>query len=241
MDQSRRDFIRQTIRIAGVGFCSLPGFSVDFLKTKQAQSQAAFAGSGSSKTDLSIDPNAANTYDKGKASQEATQRIMRVIVVRHGPAYNLGESGSTTDESRRLTPNGRECIQRVALGLKEIQPQISKVLTSPYQRAEETAALLASVYNADIEPNEALESGEKARKVLRMLATRNEETLIIVGHQPTMGEVVALGSLGEGMPMFMKPGATACLDFESRVEPDGASLVWLMQPAQMELLSGNHR
>ena len=161
---------------------------------------------------------------------------MRVIVVRHGPAHNLGEGGSTTDESRTLTPTGQELVKRCAFGLQRIQPRLNRIFTSPYKRAVETAQIIQTGFDCEVETVEELGSGTKTKFILRMLAKRREEQVAIIGHQPTMGELIAVASIGEHAPMFLKPSGMACLEFGTRIEPGGAALLWLMQSKHLEML-----
>ncbi len=71
---------------------------------------------------------------------------MRLLVVRHAIAEDREAFARShkDDSTRPLTPDGRRKMERAALGLKELVPELDVLAASPYKRAIETAEIIAN-------------------------------------------------------------------------------------------------
>ena len=105
---------------------------------------------------------------------------MRLYVVRHAKA----EPGEP-DELRPLAKKGREQVRELRARLQDVD--FDCVVSSPLRRARETAELLAL---APVELDDRLAPGAGADDVRAAVAGRGE-TVMVVGHQPDCGRVVA--------------------------------------------------
>ena len=113
---------------------------------------------------------------------------MDLILWRHAEAVD-----STPDHERVLTTKGHKQASRSAAFLKQHLPDEHRVLVSPAARAQQTAAALASPFT--LAPTIA--PGASPDAILQAARWPDEGgTVVIVGHQPTLGEVAAklLGS-----------------------------------------------
>jgi phosphohistidine phosphatase SixA len=119
-----------------------------------------------------------------------------LILVRHAEA-----APGQPDELRPLTPAGRAAARRLAERVGGLHPDA--VLSSPLLRARETAAEIAAVAGVELEPDERLAPGATVDRVREVVAGRGE-TVVVVGHQPDCGEIVA--ALTGTEPRF-PPGA----------------------------------
>src|SRR5262249_53578760 len=61
---------------------------------------------------------------------------------------------SKPDRERRLTPRGRARMRLAAVGLRALVGRVDTVLTSPYPRAAETAAIAAAALAKPIKPRD---------------------------------------------------------------------------------------
>ena len=116
---------------------------------------------------------------------------MELILWRHADA----EPG-VDDLERKLTAKGRKQAARVAGWLHAHLPSRFSVHSSPAKRALQTARAL----DAPIKTSELLAPERSAADILRAVDWPNrDEVVIVVGHQPTLGRVVArlLGGDGE--------------------------------------------
>ena len=71
---------------------------------------------------------------------------MRLLVVRHAIAQDREDFAEGDDAARPLTADGRRKMQRGAEGLKELVPEIDRLISSSLKRAVETAEIIARVY-----------------------------------------------------------------------------------------------
>jgi len=108
---------------------------------------------------------------------------MQLILWRHADA----EDGAP-DLARELTPKGVKQAARMAEWLEGRLPQGCRILVSPAQRAQQTARALQRGY----ETADVLAPGADPAAVLAWLRwpTRHEPVLL-VGHQPTLGQLAA--------------------------------------------------
>lgn len=113
---------------------------------------------------------------------------MRLWLLRHGEA----SPQAPTDAERPLTPRGCDEVLRSAELLKG-RP-ISAILASPYLRAQQTADLVRQVIAfrgaVGTAPWATPESG--VREALAYLDEREESEILLVSHNPFLGELAGL-------------------------------------------------
>lgn len=124
---------------------------------------------------------------------------MELILWRHADA----EDG-VRDDARRLTAKGRKQAQKMAAWLAGHLPADYRVLVSPTARARETAA--AFTENGIIE--KMISTAATPQGVLKTAGWPDGAgTVIVVGHQPTLGAAAALALTGEAAAWSLKKGA----------------------------------
>ena len=110
---------------------------------------------------------------------------MDIILWRHADA----EDG-IPDEGRKLTQKGNRQAQKVAKWLKERLPSDTRILVSPAKRTQQTVSHLTDKY----ETVKEIASGATVKNILSAIGEINDttyETVLVVGHQPTLGMVAA--------------------------------------------------
>ena len=128
---------------------------------------------------------------------------MDLILWRHAEA----EDG-TPDHDRRLTRRGHRQALRMARWLDQQLPASYRILSSPTTRARQTAAALSPTMQVD----ERLEPGMGAKDVLEASGWRKGgRTVVVVGHQPTIGQIAALLMCGREIDWRIKKGAICWL------------------------------
>lgn len=116
---------------------------------------------------------------------------MNLILWRHAEAEDA--VGGIPDACRRLTGRGQEQARTMGLWLKEHIPENVRILVSPAQRAQMTAQALGLPFETEA----AIGIGAYANELLTAADWPNHNgTVLVVGHQPTLGRVAAL--LGSG-------------------------------------------
>ena len=124
---------------------------------------------------------------------------MDLILWRHADA----EDG-TPDSERKLTPRGEKQAKRVAEWLKEQLPDDYVVLASPARRAHQTAQALTK----DLELVEAVGTGATPKGVLAAAGWPDRSGMVVVvGHQPTLGQTIARALTGRDDGWSLRKGA----------------------------------
>jgi len=127
---------------------------------------------------------------------------MRLYLVRHAEAA-LGEP----DELRALTPEGRRQARELAERLRDDGVEPDAIITSPLLRARETGEALAEATGVGAQSDERLAPGATEEDVRAAIAGRGE-TVVVVGHQPDCGRIVAALTGGEE-PRFPAAGCVS--------------------------------
>jgi phosphohistidine phosphatase len=163
---------------------------------------------------------------------------MKVFLVRHAIAHERDRARWPNDALRPLTPAGKRKFRAAARGLASVLPRSAALLTSPFVRARDTAALLAAELGRKkiIECGE-LASGEPAHKVFALLRARKDENVILVGHEPNLSTLLAACLHAHArLKIDFKKGGAACVEFESRIGRGRATLCWMLPPSALRAL-----
>ena len=146
---------------------------------------------------------------------------MELILWRHAEA----EPG-VDDLERKLTVKGRKQAARVAGWLNARLPSRYTLYSSPAKRALQTAKAL----DAPIETSELLAPDRTAADVLKAAGWPGQDVLVIVvGHQPTLGHVVArlLGSQGD---LSIQKGALWWIEARDKAGKSGVRVRAVVSP-----------
>lgn len=127
---------------------------------------------------------------------------MDLILWRHAEAHPLREGQS--DLERRLNANGERQARRMGLWLQQRLPATTRILVSPAARTIATADALERRYR--IEPLLAPDQGAEA--LLKAVQWPDAvPPVLVVGHQPTLGQVAARLLAGCDHDWAVKKGA----------------------------------
>ncbi|MFZ0830153.1 MAG: phosphohistidine phosphatase SixA [Thermoplasmata archaeon] len=165
---------------------------------------------------------------------------MEIVIVRHGPAADRDPSRWPDDQRRPLTPDGMRSTRRAAKGLASLRPTVDKVITSPATRAYATAEIFRKVLDveAELETWEELEPDGAPGPILeRLQRLSRKRGILVVGHEPTLGELLGLSVTGESVAIarFSKAGA-AQITFPEEPRPGAAEIGWVLTRKQLERL-----
>lgn len=128
---------------------------------------------------------------------------MELILWRHAEA-DAGEP----DLGRKLTAKGEKQARRVAEWLHAQLPDSARVLVSPAARAQQTAQALADLSQRRLKTVVELSPGASADAVLSAAGWPDgNSTVVIVGHQPTLGRVASRLLAGRELGWSMRKGA----------------------------------
>jgi phosphohistidine phosphatase len=108
---------------------------------------------------------------------------MDLILWRHAEAAD-----GAPDHSRELTAKGIKQSAKIAAFLRQHLPDDHRILVSPAARAQQTASALTGHFT--LAPT--ISPGASAQAVLQAARWPDAgDTVLVVGHQPTLGEVAA--------------------------------------------------
>lgn len=122
---------------------------------------------------------------------------MNLILWRHADAENLPASlalNAQADLARELTDRGRKQAEKAAQWLRPRLPDHTLILSSPAVRAVQTAQALTPTPRIvrDLAP------GANAMTLLGAIDwPGNVQTVVLVGHQPALGQLAALLLTGQ--------------------------------------------
>jgi phosphohistidine phosphatase len=117
--------------------------------------------------------------------------MITLILVRHAKA--APRSRSRPDDVRPLTPEGREQAHRTGEIVRGLVFPGARVLCSPKRRALETAEAIATGLESEARPEtrDCLRGDCEPDEILRALASSQSNCLVLVGHEPDMGRLLA--------------------------------------------------
>jgi phosphohistidine phosphatase len=124
---------------------------------------------------------------------------MDLILWRHAEA----EDG-LPDAARALTAKGGKQAAQMARWLREHLPEDARILVSPATRAQETAQALTTRF----ETNAELAPGASYAGVLAASGWPDADAaVLVVGHQPALGQLAAMLLAGAPQPWNLRKGA----------------------------------
>ena len=148
---------------------------------------------------------------------------MKLCFLRHGEAN--WPNWTKPDNERPLTERGRKEMKRVAKFLERLKFIPDSILTSPLPRASQTAEIVGRRLGIELQTEPALAHGFNVERLRRLLAERDAESVMIVGHEPEFSEVI--GKLTGGKIKISKAGV-ALLDIDRSCT--SGTLLWLFPP-----------
>jgi phosphohistidine phosphatase len=166
---------------------------------------------------------------------------MKLYIVRHAIAAPRGTPW-VEDDARELTDEGRSKMKRIASGLRALKYRPDLILSSPLPRARQTAEIVLEAFNKGIElkMTPSLAPSGVRRELYREIRQYEKklEGLMIVGHQPSLGEIageIVFGSSDHCLE-FKKGGVCAIEWKVVRGAPQG-TMISLLTPSIMRKIA----
>ena len=150
---------------------------------------------------------------------------MELILWRHAEA----EDGSP-DEARELTDKGLKQAQAMAEWLKPRLPKDTRMLVSPTMRTRQTAEAL----DDEFDTMEEIGPGASAKTVLSAAGwPEGKGTVLVVGHQPTLGEVAGLLLSGNPVMLDIRKGTIWWFSHKKKRGPEDLLLQAVLSPEML--------
>ena len=153
---------------------------------------------------------------------------MDLVLWRHAEAEDVHHQRS--DDERELTAKGRKQAQKIAAWLQPQLPKETRIVVSPAARTIQTVESLNRIF----ETSELVSTRGSLSDHLAAARWPADHTALLVGHQPTLGQLAALLMSGHPHHWELKKGAVWWL----RSAPEGsdgyATLRVAMLPGMVE-------
>jgi len=151
--------------------------------------------------------------------------MMDLILWRHAEAEEA-EDG-TDDLTRALTPRGEKQAARMAAWLDRQLPEGLRVLASPARRTEQTADALGRKFKMRAE----LLPGGTPEDLLELAQwPRARGAVLIVGHQPVLGQTIAQLLGLQAQECAVRKGAVWWLRQRQRLDESQTVLMAVQSP-----------
>ncbi|MCI4330569.1 MAG: histidine phosphatase family protein [Thermoplasmata archaeon] len=159
--------------------------------------------------------------------------MSELVLFRHGPAAERDPRRWVDDTERPLSTSGVVETEKAARGIRRLAPGITHVVSSPATRAVRTAEIARRALGVRpaVELWEELAPDSPAAPILSKAA---EEVArgrfpMIVGHEPTLGELVGYALTGDEISLVRLGRAGAVhLRFGRAVTPGGGLVDWML-------------
>jgi phosphohistidine phosphatase len=167
---------------------------------------------------------------------------MRLSLLRHGIAADSGSPEYEHDSERPLTPKGERRMRRIAKGMQGSGLSYDLILSSPFQRAKQTADIITQVLSTPegVMLTETLTPEGNPRQLIEVLRTdhRERQEALLIGHEPYLSRLIStLLTGGPNLSVVMKRGGLCMLDVETLRFGRCATLVSLLSPRQLRRLA----
>ncbi|MFM9165413.1 MAG: SixA phosphatase family protein [Candidatus Limnocylindrus sp.] len=154
----------------------------------------------------------------------------RLYLVRHADAGDPAE-WIGPDAERPLSSKGVKQAARLAAALVAAGTSVGALRTSPARRCTETCAVIAAALETTATIDEQLADGPTAAHVAKLLARRGSDALLLVGHQPHLGNLIA--ELTGITTIPVEKGSMIRIDIAAPYSPGSGQLIALVPPAQL--------
>ena len=166
---------------------------------------------------------------------------MKLIFIRHGVAEDreVYFLKGIPDELRPLTEKGKKQLKKMVKWLKNIEPQIDQIWTSPLVRAQETTEVVKRDYpQAKIFEKKGLEPQNSPDILISGLNElpsdfkSGDSCVALVGHEPHLGQMVGslIGEQSQRTPVTFKKAGMALINFSGSGQKGPHELKWLVTP-----------
>jgi phosphohistidine phosphatase len=153
--------------------------------------------------------------------------MMDLILWRHAEAQD-----GTPDMERELTGKGQKQAAKMAAFLRARLPEDTRILVSPAMRTQQTARALTKHFT--IEPD--VGTGVSAQGILDAAGwPEGKGAVLVVGHQPTLGEVAALLLTDSKESLSIKKGAVWWFSSRTNESGDQADLRLAIAPESLQI------
>ncbi len=163
---------------------------------------------------------------------------MILYVMRHAEAVE--GSDSLQEEWRYLTEKGRVETKKVSSTLVKYSPKPRLTITSPLTRAVQTAEIAAEKAcrkNVVVASGLLLPGADLGELVAYLKGCRDAKRVMVIGHEPQLGSLVATLLGREDAAISLKKSACVTLKLDPGADDKPASFLWYLVPGKKRVSS----
>ena len=163
---------------------------------------------------------------------------MDIYILRHGKAEER-LSGIKSDAKRKLTVTGKNEMESIAIGIKNLDYSFDYIISSPLVRAKETADIVAEHLGKkkkitiwdELKPESNILDTHK-----KLVNLSPDVKILLVGHEPHLSELVSsIISDDTNVSINLKKGGFVSLRGNASKSRIVGSLRSLLTPKQLKL------
>jgi phosphohistidine phosphatase len=163
---------------------------------------------------------------------------MILYIMRHAEAVE--GSDILQDEWRYLTENGRSLAEKMSSAIAKYGPKPRLTITSPLTRAVQTAEIAAEKAcrkNVVVASGLLLPGADTSELVTYLKSGKVAKRVLLVGHEPQLGSLVATLLGREDKTVSLKKGACVALELDIDKADKPAGFLWYMVPGKKSISS----
>jgi phosphohistidine phosphatase len=156
---------------------------------------------------------------------------MILYVMRHAEAVD--GSDTLQDEWRYLAEKGRSTAGKMSSSIAKIAPKPRLTITSPLTRAVQTAEIAAKKAcrkNVVVASGLLLPGADISELVDYIKGCKDAKRVMLVGHEPQLGSLVATLLVREDKAISLKKGACVALELDPEKNDKAAGFLWYLAP-----------
>lgn len=155
---------------------------------------------------------------------------MNLYFVRHEKAENTVILGG--DFSRDITEYGRKRLKNSVKHWKNIINTPDFVITSPLNRAKQTAEIIVSELGIEkkLYEDKKLACGSRVDDIIEIANIHGEENIMFVGHEPDISLCISALTAGNYLNCDVKKGSIAKVSFAGKARLGSGILEYLIPP-----------
>jgi phosphohistidine phosphatase len=156
---------------------------------------------------------------------------MELYILRHGIAED--EKPGQRDSERALTDEGRRKLREVLRVAERAGLNPDLMISSPYLRAVQTAEVAKDVlrYKGTLSQTPALIPSSEPATVWHEVRThRDASSIILVGHEPLLSQVVGYMLGAPALQVDLKKAAIVRIDLDNFGAHPRGVLKWMLTP-----------
>ena len=132
-------------------------------------------------------------------------------------------------------------MHKAAKGLAALSLSFDRILTSPLERARQTAKIVAQTLQLENQLAEIdqLCPDQSVKDLLSgLVAYSGAKKILLIGHEPLLSSTVSYLLSGKaGSAIQFKKGGLCCLEVDGMPPQKSAVLQWALTPKQLRLLA----